>query len=102
MRTLPKTALSQPRAGIATSGCALAVLGMCWAAAADGRPDPVHALIAVALITATVLAYQFPIQIHYHHRVEVGSVPIYLMAVVLPVPLAATAAGLGILAAELS
>jgi putative nucleotidyltransferase with HDIG domain len=66
---------------------------------------PIHGeqvLLTLFLVVAIIAAYQFPIHINHHLKVEMTTVPTYLIAVLLPTaPLAATAAGLGILTGEL-
>ncbi len=64
--------------------------------------DAWQAIVALYLMASVVAAYQFPIHAGHGHKVEMTTVPIYLMVVLLPsVPVAATAAGLAVLAAEL-
>ncbi len=58
-------------------------------------------LCAVALLVCVVLAYKFPIHLRFQLKIYMSSVPLYLMAVLLPPPLAATLAGAGMLTGEL-
>jgi signal transduction histidine kinase len=53
-------------------------------------------------VIAIVVASRFPIPIRRKTKVYMGSVPLYLLAVLVPPPLAATAAGVGTLLGELS
>jgi hypothetical protein len=53
-------------------------------------------------VLATVAAYQFPIHIFHKAKIYMASVPYYLMAVLLPPPLAAAVAGLAALSGEAS
>ncbi len=58
-------------------------------------------LCAMALLVCVVLAYKFPIHLRFQLKIYMTSVPLYLMAVLLPPPLAATLAGAGMLTGEL-
>src|SRR5205823_660410 len=49
-----------------------------------------------------VVAYRFPLHIRRKTKIYMSSVPFYLLAVLVPPPLAATAAGAGALLGELS
>ncbi len=59
-------------------------------------------LEAAALAAAIVVAYQYPIHIRLHMKVQLSTMVYYWMAVLLPLPLAITAAALGTLAGEVS
>jgi signal transduction histidine kinase len=59
-------------------------------------------LISFCLVVATVLSYHWPIHLRPHTKVSMASVPYYLLAVLVPPPLAAIAGGLAALVAELS
>jgi len=48
------------------------------------------------------VAYRYPIHVRLHSKVSLSSIPLVLLVALLPAPLAATVAGLGMLAAELS
>jgi len=52
-------------------------------------------LLALALLAALLLAYQFPIHIRLSGKVYMSTVVYFLMAMLLPVPLALGTAGLG-------
>jgi HD-GYP domain-containing protein (c-di-GMP phosphodiesterase class II) len=58
-------------------------------------------LLGLFLVIALVIANRYPIHVQSHTKVLVISVPLYLMAVLLPPALAALAAGLGTLIDEL-
>jgi signal transduction histidine kinase len=60
------------------------------------------ALLALGLVIAIVVATRFPIHIRRKTKVHMASVPFYLLAVLVPPALAATAAGVGALLGELS
>src|SRR3954451_12545761 len=103
--TLPAARfLTQPRVGIVTAGLAVLTLTVAWLPGVRSTDidTGAQAVIAIILVAGVVLAYQFPLHIGYHFKIEVNTVPLYLMAVLLPPPRAATAAGLGILVAELA
>src|SRR5437868_8168553 len=69
----------------------------------SGGPETASVtLFALGLVAAIVVAYRFPIQIRRKTKVYMSSVPFYLLAVLVPPPLAATAAGVGALLGELS
>lgn len=94
----------QPLTGILMS--ALALLAVAAAIAPIG-PSAVaqmgiaHLFTAVWLLAAVVVADHYPIHIHYHTKICLTTVPLYLMAVLLPLPLAALTAGLSTLGSEL-
>jgi signal transduction histidine kinase len=68
-----------------------------------GGPKTVlFVLTALFLIGAIVVANRFPIPIRRQQKIYMASVPVYLLAVLVPPPLAATAAGVGMLLSELS
>jgi hypothetical protein len=96
--------LRQPLVGTITSGLALLTLAVAWLPGVQPRATNAAsaAVVAVILVAGVILAYQFPIHIGYRHKVEVNTVPLFLMAARVPPALAATAAGLGILVAELA
>jgi len=91
----------QPLVGAATAGCALLALAALWwrAPASPGGPAVV---LAVVLAVAVVAAHRFPLGGRGRAKLGLASVPYYLMAALLPAPLAAVAAGLGALGGDLS
>jgi HD-GYP domain-containing protein (c-di-GMP phosphodiesterase class II) len=97
--------MSRPEAG-ALIGCFLAGLALAysWAGTtlAALRTDSPHiAFVTLFLIGALVIANRYPIHVQSHTKVLIITVPLFLMAVLLPPALAAPAAGLGILIDEL-
>jgi HD-GYP domain-containing protein (c-di-GMP phosphodiesterase class II) len=104
MGTAPGRVLQQPFVGIGTTVAALIALAASWPDGVRVRLiDPATvgpALLTLCLVACIVLAYTFPIYIRHNTKVCVFSAPLYLLAVLLPPPLAASAAGLGILAGE--
>ena len=59
-------------------------------------------ILTLLFVAALLLSYQFPIHIRLGSKVYMSTVVYYLMATLLPLPLAVAAAGLGCLAAEIS
>lgn len=60
------------------------------------------ALLSLSLVAAAVLTFQFPLHIRSTMKLHMNSVPLFLMAALLPPPLATTTAGVGVLVGELS
>ena len=93
----------QPLLGVGTALVAALVLLGTWLPLV---PDRAHALPtpllvgALCLSGAIVASYQFPLPVRPHTKVYVSSIAYYLLAVLTPPPLAATAAGLGALVGE--
>ncbi len=104
----PRSWWPQPLLGGATATLALLLLTALWWATwtAPGGPREATSagslLIAIVLGCAVVAAYQFPLHVRPQTKVYLSSVPYYLLAVLLPPPLAATAAGLAALVGEVS
>src|SRR5919204_1147074 len=97
--------LPQPLVGAGTVALALVALAVAWITAPMriGGPETVPVMLtALGLVIALVVANRFPIPIRRHSKIYMGSVPLYLLAVLVPPPLAATAAGVGTLLGELS
>lgn len=104
MRSLaarPGQALPQPAVGGLTAALALAALAAAWPALPAALGAPTLAL-ALGLMAATVASYRYPIHIRHRTKVNMATVPAYLMAALLPAPLAALAAGLALLGGELA
>jgi signal transduction histidine kinase len=94
-----------PLVGAGTGALALVALAVAWIRAPGGigGPETVPvALLTLCLVVATVVASRFPIHIRRKTKVYMSSVPFYLLAVLVPSALAATAAGVGVLLGELS
>jgi signal transduction histidine kinase len=95
----------QPLVGAGTVALALVALAVAWIRVPGdiGGPETVPvALLTLGLVVATVVALRFPIHIRRKTKVYMSSVPFYLLAVLVPSALAATAAGVGALLGELS
>ncbi|HUS16222.1 MAG TPA: HD-GYP domain-containing protein [Chloroflexia bacterium] len=102
---LPTLKKSFPQPLIAATLMALVclALGGAWRLEGSSSIQAEQALLTVFLVLGVIAAYRFPIHVGFRQKVEMTTVPIYLMAVLLPdVALAATAAGIGVLAAELT
>ncbi len=92
----------QPGLAAIVSVLALATLAAGWELQGRTPISGAQGLLTLFLFAAIVAAYQFPIHINRHLKVEMTTVPTYLIAALLPtVPLAALAAGAGILTGEL-
>jgi hypothetical protein len=95
--------MRQPAVGATTAGAALVGLALAWAGAlahSSHRVDEITFLVGILLVGALVLAQLFPIHIHENTKVHMGSVLFYLMAVLLPPPIAGVAALTGTLVGE--
>ena len=95
----------QPLIGALTVALALFALAAAWARTCGGAAaglDPSALALAFTLAATVVVAYRYPIHVRLRVKVSLASVPYCLMVVLLPSPLAATAAALAATAAELS
>jgi len=96
--------LPQPAVAMATALLAAAALAAAWrAGGAVSQADlwPL-AVLALCLSGAVVAAYRYPIHVRHQTKVLLVTVAYYLLAVLVPPPLAALAAGLGALGGEVS
>lgn len=95
----------QPLVGVVTGALALTTLAVAWwlhglhSASLAGAPTTV---VVLGLVSALYAAYQYPVHLRTHTKVCMTGIPYYLLAVLLPPPLAATAAGIGAMCAEIS
>lgn len=91
----------QPHIGIVTGAAALATLSVAWTLS---RPElsQTRLLLAICLPAAIALGNRYPIRLPHAATVFVGTVPMYLAAVLLPPPLTMTAVVLGKLSGELA
>ena len=105
-RTALTSLLPQPLVGGGTVVLALVTLSASWAA----ERVPARGLdlsgttlaLAVLLVGAIVAAYHYPIHVRHQTKVVLVTVVNYLLAVLMPPPLAALTAGLGALGGEVS
>jgi HD-GYP domain-containing protein (c-di-GMP phosphodiesterase class II) len=83
----------------------LAAVGLAWAMAEAparlaGEPWLVTSGVIVFLIALLIWAGTHPLHLRHQTKVHLTTLPLYLMAVLAPPPVAALAAGLGVLAGE--
>ncbi len=95
--------LKQPLAAFVVT--IIAMLGVIWSWFGLPASTPLvvsdsTALLALCFIVICVGADIYPIHVTYHTKVSITTLLLYLMAVVLPPPLAALAAGVSRLVAE--
>src|SRR5215210_8940281 len=92
----------QPLVGAILGFISLLALATSFVAGPSAGIDSRGLLLGLFLTGAVAAAYQFPIHAGHRLKVEMTTVPLYLMAVLLPfTPLAAACAGLGVLGGEL-
>ena len=105
MAAVSQPIFKQPLVSIVTGCTALLALAAAWVRFPPAlAPENAGALLVtiLGLGGGVLLAYQFPIHVHYRLKIAPSSVPIYLLAVLLPPALAATVAGVAVLGAEVS
>ncbi len=93
----------QPVVGVGTVVLALLALGASWPEdilASQGQRTPEVVLVALALAAAVLLAYRYPIHVRHQTKVALVTVAYYLLAVLVPPPLAALTAGAAACAGE--
>jgi HD-GYP domain-containing protein (c-di-GMP phosphodiesterase class II) len=94
----------QPQVAVATLSLALAAVVASYSWNMRGLASTVGAgtlPLAVIFVLSCLLAYQFPIYIRHNTKICILSIPLYLMAALLPPPVAATAAALAMTSGEL-
>lgn len=94
--------IPQPLLGLLVGVGAFCLLLWAWIPALSGSArllTPETLLVTAFLVTAFLLAMRFPIHLRNNTKLSIGTAPLYLMAVMLPPPLAALAAGLSLLLA---
>ncbi len=99
--------LPQPLVGLGAVVLALLALAASWrqtVATVSRGPSvsPADIALSLCLVGAVVVSYQYPIHVRHQLKVFLFTVAYYLLAALVPPPLAALAAGLGALAGELS
>ena len=95
-----------PQPGVAVAIVLLAVVSLIAALRSSGLSlgsEPLGMTLEAMILAGTiVMAYQYPIHIRLHLKVQVSTMIYYLIAAVLPLPLAVGAAGIGTLLGEVS
>jgi HD-GYP domain-containing protein (c-di-GMP phosphodiesterase class II) len=95
----------QPLMAVLTvSAAAAALAGAWWLRGATEAHDlgSAAAILAAALVTAIVFAYRYPLHIRLATNVSVGSLALYLTAVLLPPYIAVVTGGVATLLGELA
>lgn len=92
--------IRQPQSAILTAVVACAAIAESWILAPprvhDLTSGPSYLLFGVLLAAGIYLAALFPVHIRYTVKMELGSVPLFLLAVMLPPALAPLFAGAGL------
>lgn len=89
---------------VLAGGVAVGLLLDSWSGVFSNRTEVFDArdvVLTVVLALAVVGAHKFPIHFRLHTKVYMNSVPLYLLVVLVPVPLALLAIGAGTLAGQL-
>ncbi len=96
--------LPQPGVGVVTAALAALALLAAWREAALPPPGALLPALglALSLAGAVVVAYQYPIHVRHQTKVYLYTVAYYLLAVLVPPPLAALTTALATLTGELS
>src|SRR5947209_6031168 len=105
MQKVANRLLKQPYIGAFTILAGPTVGAGAWMEIPAGRHSVTSLftlLLGSALVILVVLAYRFPIHIWHEAKIYMASVPLYLLAVLLPPPLAVVAAGLGKFGGEMA
>ncbi len=95
----------QPLLSAGTVAVALLALIAAWLSPLAAPTDDLSlatTVAAIGLAATVVVTYQYPLHLRPRTKVYMASVPYFLLAAVVPPALAATAAGAGALAGELS
>jgi len=97
----------QPLVGLGVIVLALLALAASWrqtVAPISRGPSvsPADIALSLCLVGAVLVSYRYPIHVQHQLKVFLYTVAYYLLAALVPPPLAALAAGLGALAGELS
>ena len=103
MPLLSSRLIPQPLVSIVMSALALAALVQSWLALRDtvGVSLASTGILAIGLGVAVVIADLHLIHVNYHTKASFSTIALYLIAVLLPPPMAILVAGLGKLISEL-
>src|SRR5947209_9542417 len=97
---------SQPLVATVVLAVAAAVVAESWLLGAEPVRIDLYwanrALLAAALIAGLLLAKQYPVHIRYITKIEMGTVPLFLIAALFPPGVAPVIAFAGIMLAEMS
>jgi hypothetical protein len=86
-----------------TAMCALAALVVTWSTGSGSLSNGAgQALLTACLVVAIVLSYEFPIHVRYGTGLHIATAALFLVAVLFPPPVAAAAAGLGVLGGNIA
>ena len=102
LRTRLETFLPQPAVGMALVACGVLSLGVAWLHPTATHVPLSSGALAILLAGAVVAAYSYPLHVGHQTKVFLCTVAYYLLAVLVPPPLAVLAAGLGALGGEVS
>src|SRR5690348_13398284 len=98
MWVMLKALVPQPAIAVLTMAVALSLVIPSWIHGPltwRSRYGTSDVLLSLALMVVTLLAFQFSIHIGDNTTINMNSVPLYLMAALLPPQLAAVVAGFG-------
>jgi putative nucleotidyltransferase with HDIG domain len=96
--------IRQPLVGLIASAVGFGLLFVSWSVAMPRLSAAEWwgvVAVALAVLTGQYLAYLFPVHIRYTLKIEMGSIPLYLAAVLLPVPVAGTTVAIGMTLTEI-
>ncbi len=102
-KTLLRRIFPQPLFGIIAIALGALALSLASSqAAVDPRAAvlPSHLTLAGGLVTAVLIAERFPLHLRYHIKLYITTIPLFLIAVLLPPALATVCAGTAILISE--
>src|SRR5436305_2065748 len=95
----------QPLLGVETAAIGLVSVGGAWTAMISRAHEAAtisDLFLGLCLVLSVGLTYLFSIQVRQETKVGMTSVPLFLLAVLLPTPLAGITVGLGVLVGELA
>jgi putative nucleotidyltransferase with HDIG domain len=95
----------QPSIAIVTGACALIAIAAAWTFVplqTHSGPLELQTILTLLLAAAILLTYNFPLHLRLGSKIYMSSVVYFLLACLLPLPLALSAGAIGCLAGELS
>jgi putative nucleotidyltransferase with HDIG domain len=105
MKRVMERYVPQPLIAIVVAVLAFVCLSVSWVVTplpANSTGAEIHTILTLVLLVTALLTYHFPIHIRLSSKVYMCGVVFFLMASLLPVPLAIAAVGLSTVAGELS